>query len=132
MLDSQPSEISHVSSHRLHLQALKRRFVVEHASLHASKLGSRVTFWLFPWSVETYPGIVRGVLAVLGRRITWRTVQHWQAETRPIPSWARAVLADYIEARCRAGLELVAELRVEPERKAGNRVRPNDPPEQSA
>jgi hypothetical protein len=117
------------SAHRLHLQALKRGLVARHAAIskriHTSTLARRAADWLFPWDVETYPGIVRGFLEVLGRRISWAAVQHWQAERRPIPPWARAVLADYIEARCRAGLELVAELRTEPG-KAGNRATPNE------
>jgi hypothetical protein len=67
---------------------------------------------------------------VLGGRVTWRVVQFWQAEGRPIPAWAVEVLADYIEGRCRAGLELVAELRALPvrpdKRRAGNRTGENE------
>jgi hypothetical protein len=117
-----------VGARRLHLQALKRCLVPKRAALRRSNLPDRVLTWLFPWTVETYPGQHRGMLAVLGNRVGWDTVRHWLHDRRPIPGWARAVLADYIEARCRAGLDLAAELRAEPERKAGNRARPNDPP----
>lgn len=129
-MDTQAAEPSPIrQGQRLHLQALKRRFVVSQSSVHATTLASRVTACLFPWSVETYPGIKRGVLAVLGNRVTWRVVQFWQAEGRPIPPWARAILADYLRSRAAVALELAAELDALPvrpdKRRAGNREGPN-------
>jgi hypothetical protein len=112
---------------RLHLRALRRRLVPEVLHIRSSSPADRAVRWLFPWPVDQYPGQRRGFLAVLGDRLSWAAVRHWLAGRRPIPGWARAVLADYIEARCRAGLDLAAELRAEPERKAGNRAKPNEP-----
>ncbi len=123
---------AHGSGRRLHLQALRRRLVPERIAVRRSNLPDRVVMWLFPWTVTTYPGQHRGVLGVLGRRITWDTVRHWLHDRRPVPAWAAEVLADYIEARCRAGLELAAELRALPvrpdKRRAGNRVSDNEGP----
>ncbi len=128
-LQGHPEPISG-SRRRLHLQALKRCLVPTRTALRRSNLADQVVCWLFPWTVETYPGQHRGVLAVLGRRVTWDTVRHWLHDRRPIPPWARAVLADYIEARARAGLELAAELRALPvrpdKRRSGNREGGNE------
>lgn len=125
-----PRQQPHEYARRLHQQALKRVLVPPIARRtqpsRSSTLTDRALRWLFPWTVETYPGQHRGFLAVLGDRLTWDSVRHWMTGRRPISPWAKAVLADYIEARCRAGLELVAELRAEPERRAGNKSRPND------
>jgi hypothetical protein len=124
---SEPRKLTGIAL-RLHTQALKRCLVPISASVPRSDLATRVIRCLFPWTVHTYPGPIRGLLTVLGHRITWASVRHWQAERRPIPPWARAVLADYLRSRAAVALELAAELEAEPERKAGNRARPNDPP----
>lgn len=125
-----PRDPAHGSGRRLHLQALKRCLVPSRVAVRRSNLADRVLMCLFPWTVETYPGQHRGVLAVLGRRVTWDTVRHWLHDRRPIPPWARAVLADYLEARGRVALELAAELRALPvrpdKRRAGNRERANE------
>lgn len=135
MLQDAPSPEASQRGQRLHLHALRRGLVAPQLNkrprVHGSTLAWRVADHLFPWSVETYPGIIRGVLEVLGRRITWAAVQQWQSERRPIPPWARAILADYLEARGRVALELAAELRALPvrpdKRKTGNREGDNAP-----
>ncbi len=119
---------------RLHQHALKRGLVAiqrgKPARIHGSTLAWRVVDQLFPWSVDTYPGIMRGVLQVLGRRVTWAAVQQWQSEKRPIPPWARAILSDYLKGRARRDLELAAELDALPvrpdKRRAGNREGGNE------
>ena len=67
---------------------------------------------------------------MLGNRVTWAYVRHWMAGRRPIPPWARAVLADYLEGRARVALDLAAELRALPvrpdKRKAGNKTAGNE------
>ena len=131
--EGQPEQTSG-RGRRLHLQALRRSFVAVSRTrsqlIHTHTLARRCCDWCFAWDTETYPGIVRGFLSVLGNRVTWRSVQHWQAETRPIPPWARAVLADYLEGRARVALDLAAELRALPvrpdKRKAGNKTAGND------
>jgi hypothetical protein len=115
-----------VGARRLHLQALKRSIVPDPEALARTNVAGRAVAWLFPWTVDTYPGRHRGVLSLLGNRVTWAYVRHWMTGRRPIPGWARLLLADYLEGRARVALDLAAELRAEPERKAGNRARPND------
>jgi hypothetical protein len=127
LAESQPDRL-HQRGQRLHRQALKRQLVPSDRHVHRSNLPGRVVAWLFPWTVTTYPGVYRGVLGVLGNRVGWGTVRHWLHDRRPIPPWARAVLADYLRSRAAVALELAAELEAEPERKAGNRARPNEPP----
>ena len=133
-VEQAPRRTPHQHAQRLHLQALRRCLVPSVSPrvspTRRSSLSDRVVGWLFPWTVETYPGVHRGFLAVLGNRVSWDVVRHWLHDRRPVPAWAAEVLADYIEARCRAGLELVAELRALPvrpdKRKAGNKTAGND------
>lgn len=130
-MDTQPAEPARiVGARRLHLQALKRSLVPNPAVLARTDLIGRVVAHLFPWTVEDYPGRHRGFRAVLGDRVTWAAVRHWISGRRPVSPWAAAILADYLEARSRAGLDLAAELRALPvrpdKRLAGNRERPNE------
>lgn len=126
----QPRQKPNWHAQRLHIQALRRVLVPcvspQINPARRSALSDRVLTWLFPWTVETYPGQHRGFLAVLGNRVTWDSVRHWMTGRRPIPPWARAVLADYLRSRAAVALELAAELEQEPPRKQGNRRRPNE------
>lgn len=81
----------------------------------------RALAWCLPWERSEYPGKGRGSMTLLGERVSYRAVSRWSDGTRPLRTWAALIVADYIEARCRAGLDLVAELRAyrEPERKPG-------------
>lgn len=74
-------------------------------------LWGRVVHWLLPWRVEEYPGVQRGVEELQAGRASWSAFKLWQAGLRTGPEWFATVLADLIEARCRAGLEIVRELR---------------------
>lgn len=116
---------------RLHLQALARRLVPPSIPLsRPNNEVNRAMVWLFPWTATTYPGPRRGLPALLGGRVGWYSVRHWLRGTRPIPGWAAAILADYLEARGRVALELAAELRALPvrpdKRRAGNRTGDNE------
>lgn len=71
----------------------------------------RAVHWLLPWSVEGYPGVRRGVGELLAGRATWDAFKRWRRGERTMPVWFALVLADMIEARCRAGLAIVTELR---------------------
>lgn len=68
--------------------------------------------WLFPWSLGSYPGHARSVLAILPQRVTWGAIEHWKAGRRFPAAWACEALAAYITSRCEVGLALAAELRV--------------------
>lgn len=129
-MDTQAVESRPVTrGQRLHLQSLRRSLVPARAVLSRTNLAGRVVAHLFPWTVEDYPGRHRGFLGVLGGRVGWNYVRHWMTDRRPIPGWAAAILADYLEARGRVALELAAELRALPvrpdKRRAGNWEGPN-------
>jgi hypothetical protein len=110
----------------LHLRAFRRSIVPDPEVLARTNVAGRAVAWLFPWTVDTYPGRHRGVLSLLGNRVTWAYVRHWMTGRRPIPPWARAVLADYLRSRAAVALELAAELEQEQPRKRGNRQRSNE------
>lgn len=76
-----------------------------------SSVAGRGLQWLYPWSSDDYPGVVQGALELLGGRVTWAAVKHWRAGRDRFPAWARTIMADQIEGRCRAGLQIVEELR---------------------
>ncbi len=131
LMDTQATEPRPITrGRRLHLQALRRSLVPKSAVLERTSLAGRVVAACFPWSVDDYPGRHRGFRAVLGDRVTWAYVRHWMAGRRPIPPWARAVLADYLRSRARVALELAAELDALPvrpdKRRVGNRTSDNE------
>jgi hypothetical protein len=66
--------------------------------------------WFLPWTVRNYPGVRRGMVELLGRRVTYSAVKGWRVGRRPMPAWAAQVFADAIRTRCRAGAELATEL----------------------
>lgn len=66
---------------------------------------------LFPWSIGSYPGHRRAVLAILPRPVTWGAVQHWKTGRKRMPVWACEALADYLERRAAADLALAGRLR---------------------
>ena len=122
---SQPVEISGTAAGDLVLPVrLSRRQRREHTlSQHRTRglrlpgrhetLADRAGDWLFPWTRETYPGLIRGFLAMLPRHYTWSAVRHWHAGRRRMPAASCRALADAIEARCRVGMEVAAALRVD-------------------
>jgi hypothetical protein len=73
-------------------------------------LTERVARWLLPWTVRTYPGVRRGLVELLGRRVTYSAIKGWRSGRRPLPASAATVMAVSIRARCLAGLALVADL----------------------
>lgn len=66
--------------------------------------------WIAPWSVFSYPGHVRIILAVLGRSITDSAVGRWKRDDPGAPVWAATAIRDYIRHRCEVGLGLVDHL----------------------
>lgn len=73
-------------------------------------LFSRACDYALPWTLATYPGHTKGVLAILGRPITWSAVGHWKRGKRQPPEWACRVMAEYIRRQCEVGLALATEL----------------------
>lgn len=74
-------------------------------------LFERACRWVLPWTIRTYPGLLRGIEQLLGGRAEQGAISGWRYDRRNMPDWAAAALADYLEARAAAALELVAELR---------------------
>lgn len=85
-------------------------------------LASRAIDYVWPWDYKAYPGLRRGVLLTLGRTITREGWQHWTHGRRTLPAWAAEALANEIEARAKAGIEIAAELRAHAA-DASNRLR---------
>ena len=75
------------------------------------ELFERATQWILPWTIMSYPGYHKGIVAILGCRWKWGAIRMWcRRGINPNPD-ACLILADYIERRCEAGLALVAQLR---------------------
>jgi hypothetical protein len=74
-------------------------------------LFDRALCWSWPWTRRGYPGLRRGLLASLPGSYTWPAVRHWRTGRTPIPAAVADAMAAQVEARCEAGLALVAELR---------------------
>jgi hypothetical protein len=81
------------------------------ATDRARNLAWRACDWCLPWTLATYPGHSKGVLAILGRPVTWSLVGKWKSGTKPVPAWASRALAEWIDRRCEVGRALSAELR---------------------
>ncbi len=74
-------------------------------------LTDRAIRWICPWEQRAYPGLRRVFLSIPRRPYTWRAVRFWRAGRVPMPAAVADAVADLIEARSRAGLQLVADLR---------------------
>lgn len=68
--------------------------------------------WVLPWTVWDYPGVQAGSLQLLGGRFALETLRSWWKGYGRMPAWAAVALADAIEVRVLAGLDLIAELRL--------------------
>lgn len=98
----------------------RRKLAAPRQQVKVRSVAGRALDWLFPWESAGYPGVVRGIVELLGKRVTWAAFKHWRRGRRALPKWVADALADHIEAKARIGLEIVAELRAytPPERKA--------------
>ena len=93
----------------------------------------RVARSLLPWTIHTYPGVRRGLVELLGRRVTYSAIKGWRSGRRPLPAWAALLMAKSIRIRCSAANELAAELelwaqnreRIETERREAMRTHLN-------
>lgn len=74
--------------------------------------------WIAPWSVFSYPGHMRMILAILGDSVTWSSVANWKRERANPGVWAVRALQAYIRSRCAVGLRLADALEPYAERRA--------------
>ena len=63
-----------------------------------------------PWTVWTYPGLRKGIIAILGKRASYGSIQHWRSGRRDPPQWACDLLADYLRGRAAAMLAAADEV----------------------
>lgn len=59
----------------------------------------RVVGALWPWSAADYPGIRRGMLALLAGRVRVPGLRHWMADRRRAPLWAWQLLCSALDRR---------------------------------
>jgi hypothetical protein len=67
----------------------------------------------FPWAPEAYPGLLRGMVELLGGRAALRTILDWRRGRRRPPQWAVEMLQDKLRSKARSMLESVEELEAE-------------------
>lgn len=114
-------------SNERHNQAAKhRRSIVSTLSNRYDTLAARALRWALPWTLRGYPGFHRGVMEIIGQRLTFGAVQHWRAGRRRLPVETAERLLDHISARVAIGQGLIDELtryiavrRAEPKRLDG-------------
>jgi hypothetical protein len=68
-------------------------------------LWRRACEWCLPWSVFSYPGHGRGILAIIGRAVTPQTIHNWNRNDRP-PAWAARAMLEHISRRIEAGQQI--------------------------
>lgn len=72
-------------------------------------MAARAVDYLWPWTIQDYPGLRRGVASTLGRHLTWSTVATW-LYGRTVPDWALAAFEAEVRARSLDGLRIAGEL----------------------
>lgn len=95
----------------LNRRAVTLRTIIPQSSRQWPTVWGRAIQWILPWTQEGYPGVRAGVEELLAGRAGWQAFKLWRAGSRSAPEWLASQLADMIESRCRAGLEIVQELR---------------------
>jgi hypothetical protein len=53
----------------------------------------------FPWAPEAYPGLLRGMVELLGGRAAVRTILDWRRGRRAPPYWALDQLQEALKKR---------------------------------
>jgi len=67
----------------------------------------------FPWAPEAYPGLLRGMVELLGGRAAVRTVLDWRRGRRAVPFWALDVLQEALKKRVALEIKSIEELEQE-------------------
>ena len=73
-------------------------------------LADKAVTWLVPWDHWSFPGFRRGILAILGRSITWASVDNWRTCRKPMAPWAARVFSEAIRTRAMIGLQIADDL----------------------
>lgn len=75
---------------------------------------NRAALLAFLWAPEHYPGLTRGMMGLLGNRVTRQTIQRWRSGKRKAPQWAIGILVEHL--RNTAGKMLAAADELEKEK----------------
>jgi hypothetical protein len=84
---------------------------INRRSLVAAKLSQYATPFeraaqaALPWTLRTFPGLHKGLVAIFADRVDYQTIAHWRSGRREPPDWAREVVADYLRSRAASMLE---------------------------
>jgi len=73
-------------------------------------IASRAVVYLWPWKARDYPGLHKGMVLTLGRRVSRQTVFDWCKGRFRLSPWAAEALRDQIRARAMIGLAIADEL----------------------
>ena len=87
-----------------------RRTAVAPIMSHHGTMFERVARFFFPHTVRNYPGLQRGLLAMVGRPVTWNAVQHWRADRRRLPVDVAEAFRAAALAKIASATSIVAEL----------------------
>jgi hypothetical protein len=86
------------------------RSLVSDLSSHNATPAARALRWMLPWSRRGYPGFHSGVMAILGRHVTYSAVQHWCKGRRRMSVADSSRLRDIMAARVSDGQQILTEL----------------------
>ncbi len=98
--------------HRKHHLALPRRVASKKRSAGITAY-DRASQAAFPWAPEAYPGLLRGMVELLGGRAAVRTILDWRRGRRRPPLWAIEVLQEALRSRMKATTKSIEELEEE-------------------
>ena len=82
----------------------RRSLVAPNLSQYATPF-ERAAQAALPWTLRTFPGLYKGLVAIFAGRVDYQTIAHWRSGRRVPPSWACQVIADYLRGRARAMLD---------------------------
>jgi hypothetical protein len=111
-LQAQPTESvpdKRARGHGKHHLALPRRVASKKRSAGVTAY-DRASQAAFPWAPEAYPGLLRGMVELLGGRAAVRTILDWRRGRRRPPLWAIEVLQEALEVRVKTMTESIEEL----------------------
>src|SRR6516162_4188198 len=83
---------------RKHHLALPRRVASKKRSAGITPF-DRAAQAAFPWAPEAYPGLLQGMVELLGGRAAVRTILDWRRGRRRPPMWARDQLQEALKKR---------------------------------
>lgn len=95
---------------QLHVRTTRRSIAARSTPRNYSLAGI-AGVWLVPWTKADFPGVYKGLVEILGWRVSIGTMRSWLDGRRNTPSWAAQVLGDAIEARLAQGQDVLVKLR---------------------